>query len=94
MKLFKTVDEKLYDLGFKKIEEDPYSVIYARKNGVLSYTHYLDIFYRCNGIVSVQSYGRYIKSGEYYNIVELTGEEVKLAYKKSKEIKRRIKRNV
>ena len=91
MKLFKTVDEKLYDLGFKKVSEDPYSVIYTREDFMLGYAHYLDIFYRSNGIVLIQSYGRYTESGGYYNIVELTNEEVKLVYKKSKEIKKRIK---
>lgn len=31
MKLFKTVDEKLAEIGFTKVEEDKYGCIYEKK---------------------------------------------------------------
>jgi len=32
MKLFKTTDEKLADIGFTKVKEDKYGVKYTRKS--------------------------------------------------------------
>ena len=45
MKFFKTVDEKLNDIGFVKIEEDKYGVRYERKNSKYNFTQSLDILH-------------------------------------------------
>ena len=38
MKLFKTVDEKLAEIGFAKVEEDKYGCIYERKDKEYNFT--------------------------------------------------------
>ena len=40
MKLFKTVDEKLAEIGFAKVEEDKYGCIYERKDKEYNFTHF------------------------------------------------------
>lgn len=49
MKLFKSVDEKLRDIGFAKESEGKYHVAYVRKNHAPGYTHCLDILHKSNG---------------------------------------------
>ena len=49
MKLFKSVDEKLKEIGFVKIEEDKYGVKYERKNSKYNFTQSVDILHKASG---------------------------------------------
>ena len=56
MKLFKSVDEKLKEIGFVKIEEDKYGVRYERKNSKYNFTQSVDILHKASGRHILQSY--------------------------------------
>lgn len=58
MKIFKTIDEKFEDIGFKKIKDDKYAVTYERYNGEFKYMQVLDIRHKKNGRHIIQSYDR------------------------------------
>lgn len=46
MKLFKTVDEKLVEIGFTKEKEDKYGCVYKRKDKKYNFTQEVDIGYK------------------------------------------------
>ena len=88
MKLLKTVDDKLADIGFVKVEEDKYGVEYERKDDKFNYTQVVSILHKTSGRHILQSYDKdlmdEVKNG---NIgVGLTGYEMKLFLKKMKQI--------
>lgn len=58
MKIFKTIDEKFEDIGFKKIKDDKYAVTYERYDGESEYMQILDIRHKKNGKHVIQSYNR------------------------------------
>lgn len=88
MKLFKTVDEKLADIGFTKVSEDKYGVEYKRKNDIHNFTQTVSILHKKSGRHILQSYDSDLtdakKSGNI--CVGLTGYEMKLFLKKMKQI--------
>ena len=86
MKFFKTVDEKLNDIGFVKIEE--YGVRYERKNSKYNFTQSVDIMHKASGRHILQSYdSELIDQKKIGNTcVGLTGYEMKLFLKKMKKI--------
>ena len=88
MKLFKTVDDKLEDIGFIKIEEDKYGVRYERKNSKYNFTQSVDILHKASGKHILQSYdGELMDEKKIGNTcVGLTGYEMKLFLKKMKQI--------
>lgn len=88
MKFFKTVDEKLNDIGFVKIEEDKYGVRYERKNSKYKFTQSVDILHKASGRHILQSYdSELIDQKKIGNTcVGLTGYEMKLFLKKMKKI--------
>lgn len=82
-----SVDKKLTDLGFIK---DPTSsnlwIGYTRKNEKYNYIHSLDFCHKQNGNHVVQSYQKDVNSDKFNNCVGLNKQELKLAYKKMKEL--------
>lgn len=88
MKLFKSVDEKLEDIGFNKIKEDRYGVSYERKNNEYNYTHRVDIGHKKSGKHLIQSYNPDLSDpARIGNVcVGLTGYETKLFLKKMKQV--------
>lgn len=88
MKLFKTVDDKLADIGFVKIKEDKYGVRYERKNSKYNFTQSVDILHKASGKHILQSYdGELMDEKKIGNTcVGLTGYEMKLFLKKMKQI--------
>ena len=90
MKLFKSVDEKLKDLGFKKLEENKHGVCYVRttKQG---YRQRLDILHKAYGRHLIQSYQEGVNSDGFNNMVGLSYEETKLAMKKYRQLTRKCK---
>lgn len=88
MKLFKTVDEKLFDLGFIKTEENEYGVEYRRKDEVYNFTQEVNIKKKQSGRHILQSYDpELIDEKKIGNTcVGLTGYELKLFLKKMKQV--------
>ena len=81
IKLFKNVDEKLAEIGFIKIKENEYGVVYTRKNEECKYTHTVSILRKSSGSHILQSYDAYS-----FNSVGLTGYEMKLFLKKMRKM--------
>ena len=72
MKLFKSVDDKLKDLGFDKNDEDKYGVSYSRVisiNENNKYVHNLDILHKDNGNHIIQSYEEELNNDGFNNIL-------------------------
>lgn len=88
MKRFKTVDDKLADIGFGKIKEDQYGVRYKRKDDEHSFVQTVDIFYKTSGRHLLQSYDAELTDQKKIGntCVGLTGYEMKLFLKKMKQI--------
>jgi hypothetical protein len=86
MKLFKTVDEKLMEIGFQKINDDEYAVTYERKNEMYGYTQILDIIRKASGRHILQSYDKNLFDDKMIGntCVGLSYYEMKLATKKMK----------
>lgn len=87
MKLFKSIDEKFKEIGFKKIKDDNYAVTYERKILKYNYIQVIDIIHKKNGKHIVQSYDKNLfdekKIGN--TCVGLTYYEMKLIMKKMKQ---------
>ncbi len=88
MKLFETVDDKLNNIGFVKVNEDKYGVEYERKNNEFDYTQVVSILHKASGRHILQSYDKDLMDEEKIgNVgVGLTGYEMKLFLKKMKQI--------
>ena len=78
MFIFKSIDEKFKDIGFIKIEEDKYGVVYERYDEEYKYMQRLDISYKINGKYLVQSYDNTDPTSEFSPMVGLTEYEIKL----------------
>lgn len=93
--MFKSVDEKLKDLGFEKAEkEDKFGACYMRVvpiNSDDSYVHRLDILHKASGKHIIQSYQENVNSDGFNNMVGLSYEATKLAMKKYRQLKRKYK---
>ena len=75
--LGKIADKKLAGLGFKKIEDSKYIVIYQRYNEKYEYVQRIDILHKFSGPALVQSYDPARMDKEYGNVcVGLTSKEV------------------
>lgn len=88
IKLFKNVDEKLAEIGFRKVEEDKYGCFYERKDKEYGYTQKVVISYKKSGQHILQSYDPKLfdDKGIGNTCVGLTGYEMKLFLKKMKKM--------
>lgn len=88
MKLFKSVDEKLKEIGFVKIEENKYGASYERKNSKYNFTQSVNILHKASGKHILQSYDNELMDQKKIGntCVGLTGYEMKLFLKKMKQI--------
>ena len=89
MRLFKTTDEKLAEIGFVKVTENNYGACYQRENNEYNYTQRLDISHKQSGKHLIQSYEEGVNKDKLNNAVGLTCYEAKLAIKKYHELKRK-----
>lgn len=96
MKLFKTVDEKFKEIGFKKIEENDYIVRYQRYNKKFGYIQTLDLLHKASGRHIVQSVDENLPDikGIGNTCVGLTMYEMKLCIKKMKQMGWKEKKGV
>lgn len=85
MKLFKTVDEKFQEIGFKKVSENEYGVEYNRVISEYNYTQVIYIGYKISGRHLIQSYEKSVNSDNYNNGVGITAYEAKLCIRKMRE---------
>lgn len=87
MTLFKSIDDKFLDIGFKKKVENENCVVYERNDAKYGYTQCLDILYKSNGRHIVQSYDceLFDDSNIENTCVGLTYYEMKLALKKMRQ---------
>ena len=88
MKIFKTIDEKLANIGFEKIKENEYGASYARKNTRHNYTQIVELGHKESGYHLCHSYDKDLFDTKLIGNtnVGLTMYEMKLFYKKMKEI--------
>lgn len=91
MKLFKTVDEKLAEVGFVKVTENNYGACYQRTNIEGNYTQRLDILYKESGNHLIMSYEEGVNKNNLNNVVGLTYTETALAMKKYRELRRKYR---
>lgn len=88
-KIFKSVDEKFKDIGFKKVADSEYCVAYERKDKKYHFTQMLTILHKKSGRHIVQSYD--LNLFDIKNIgntcVGLTYYEMKLVSKKMRQKK-------
>jgi hypothetical protein len=88
MKLFKTVDEKLADIGFIKCRENKYGATYKRTNVAYKYEQVVDLMHKASGKHIIQSYDKDLFDVDCIGntCVGLTMYETKLFYKKMKQL--------
>lgn len=89
MKLFKTVDRKLAEIGFTKEKEDKYGCVYKRKDKEYNFTQKVAIVHKKSGRHILQSYDPDLGDDEGIGntCVGLTEYEMKLFIKKMKQLK-------
>lgn len=89
MKIFKNIDDKFEDIGFKKVKDNEHIVSYERDNRPYAYTQVLDICHKKSGRHIIQSYDKDLidTKGIGNTGVGLTYYETKLALKKMKQKK-------
>lgn len=92
MKLFKSVDEKIKDLGFIKVRGDSiFGACYEREVTEFGYTQCLAIMHKASGRHLIQSYQKGVNQDGFNNVIGLTYEETKLAMRKYRQLKRKYK---
>lgn len=86
--MFKSIDKKFEEIGFKKVSEDKYGARYERENWRHNFTQVLDILHKSNGRHVVQSYDKELMDVENIGntCVGLTYYEMKLVLKKMRKL--------
>lgn len=86
--MFKTVDERIRYLGFKKIEETDTFVRYEKEVPDFHFTHTVDILHKANGRHILQSYDNNLEDdkGIGSTCVGLTWTELRIFAKKMKQL--------
>ena len=86
IKLFKSVDDKLFDIGFIKIRDDKYGCEYTRQHD--TFTQKVVIIRKKSGRHIIQSYDPTLFDAQNIGntCVGLTGYEMSLFLKKMKQI--------
>lgn len=86
--MFKSIDERLAELGFKKVSENRFGAEYTRYNAVHDFTQRVCLLHKLTGKHIIQSYDKDLfderKIGN--TCVGLTMLETKLFYKKMKQM--------
>lgn len=88
MRIFKSVDEKLKEIGFNKTSEDKYGATYERYVAKYDYWQRVDIWHKASGRHILQSYDRDLMDEKKIGntCVGLTGYEMSLFVKKMKKL--------
>lgn len=85
MKLFKTTEEKIAELGFVKEEESKICVSYIKHDTQFNYTQIVELCHKSDPATQwvLNSYQKGTNSEGFNNCVGLSSREVKLFYKKA-----------
>ena len=83
MKLFKSIDERLADIGLVKVKELRYRVSYRRVDAS-GYMQSVDLLYKATGRHIIQSYQTGCNEDGFSNCVGISMYESRLLYKKMK----------
>lgn len=88
MKLFKSVDDKLLEIGFKKELEDGHGCRYTREDKDFHFVQCVDIIKKTNGKHILHSYdaNSHENSGNGCACIGLTSYEMELFTRKMKQI--------
>ncbi len=88
MSLFKSIDDKFAELGFVKVEENCYGVIYERTNESYNFTQIIHLAHKHNGRHIIQSYDKNLFDSKKIGntCVGLSMYETKLCLKKMKKL--------
>lgn len=86
MMLFKNTDMKLKKIGFVKTYESDVVIEYERDDDTYSYTHVLSFISKNSGNHILVSSQKNLNEDGLVNAVGLTKKELKLCYKKMKEL--------
>lgn len=86
MKLFRSIDEKLNEIGFVKIKENEYGASYERVNEKYGYVQSLELLHKASGRHIIQSSQKEINKDGFNNMVGLSMYEVILSLKKMKQM--------
>lgn len=88
MKLFKSIDEKFAEIGFRKISEDEYGAEYERRNEKYGYTQSLGLLHKQSGEHIVQSYDKDLMDEKKIGntVVGLTMYEMRMCLKKMRKM--------
>ena len=86
MKLFKSVDEKLADIGFIKYEESEFCVNYKKNIEKYGYVQILEIQHKESGIHTIHSYEEGVNKDGHNNSVGLSLRAAKLALEKARKM--------
>ena len=86
MKFFKSVDEKLAEIGFIKGEESEFCVNYKKNIEEYGYVQILEIQHKASGIHTIHSYEEGVNKDGYNNSVGLPLYVTKLALKKARKM--------
>ena len=90
IKLFKTTDQKLSELGFKIKDEDLQTIRYTRYDQLYDYYQEVEISKQDNPTNDIMIFSYYVDHDNQWNnkvVVGLTVEETKLFLKKIRESK-------
>lgn len=85
--MFKNTDKKLEELGFVKTYESDVVIEYERYNDTYNYTHALSFIRKKSGNHILISSQKGLNKDRFNNAVGLTKKEMKLCYKKIKELR-------
>lgn len=87
-KLFKTVDDKLSEIGFVKIQENKYGASYERQNTKYNFVQVVSLLHKASGKHIIQSYDKDLFDTKHIGntCVGLTMYETKLFLKKMKQL--------
>lgn len=87
MKVFKSIDDRIKDLGFRQIRCDKYGTEYIRTSE--GFTHKVTLLHKANGHHILQSYDPNLRDNEKIGCtnVGLTYTELKLFLKKMQQLK-------
>lgn len=88
MKLFKSIDARLEEIGFVKVAENEYGAVFERVNVKYNYTQCVDLLCKASGAHIIQSYDKTLLDEKKIGntCVGLTGYETKLFLKKMRKI--------
>ena len=94
MKLFKSIDKRFEEIGFRKGREDKYGVTYERIHTNPNYTQRLDILHKDSGRHIIQSYDLNLMDDKRIGntCVGITMYEAKLCIKKMRQMGWKIKK--